>query len=76
MLDDLVTVANDAGGNTNRKELIAAIVATYRPSGESMGRMLRRYRTMTISEAVGAEDSDTVIHLVHHGPGPRKRAQK
>jgi hypothetical protein len=72
-LDRLVGAANEAGAGTNRKELIAALVATNgRLSGERLGKMVRSYRTMTVKQALG-ESEDGVVWLMHHGPGPRRR---
>lgn len=72
-LDRLVEAANEAGAGTNRKELIAALVATNgRLSGERLGKMVRSYRIMTVKQALGKSE-DGVVRLMHHGPGPRKK---
>jgi len=74
LLDGLVESANGAGADTNRKELIASLVVASRTvSGERMGKMVRQYRTMTVRQALGESDN-SVVRLVHHGPGPRRRA--
>ena len=74
VLDRLVETANEAGAGTNRKELIAALVAAnVTLSGERLGKLVRGYRMMTVKQALG-ESEDGVVRLMHHGPGPRRRA--
>lgn len=73
-VDRLVRVAEAAGERTNRKELIAAIVATATADGAALGQALRRYRTMTVGDCLPeAEHEGRVIHLAGRKPGPRPR---
>lgn len=74
LLDRLVEAANEAGAGTNRKELIAALVATSgSQTGEKLGKAVRQYRTMTVKQTLG-ESEEGVVRLIHHGPGPRRKA--
>lgn len=72
MLDRLVEVANDAGLNTNRRELMAAIVTGHSDNPSTLARLLKHYRTVSLRKAAGQEDV-AEIRLVEHGPGPRRR---
>ncbi|UXA15215.1 hypothetical protein KXD97_07705 [Mycobacterium sp. SMC-8] len=73
-IDALLARATEAGERTNRKELIAALLATAELSGEELGRMLRQYRTSKVGDVLlDRDDSGAgVIQLVSHKPGPRK----
>jgi hypothetical protein len=73
-LDELVAAAHSAGERTNRKELLAALVATHHSTGAELGMLLRRYRTMAVRDVVpGAVEADDVIELTRRRPGPRQR---
>lgn len=73
-LDRLVTLAEQAGERTNRKELIAALIATSASDGAALGRTLRRYRTMTVRNCLpGVDRGAQVVRLIEHRPGPRPR---
>lgn len=72
MLDRLVEVANDNGLNTNRRELMAAIVTGHSDNPPKLAKLLKYYRMVTLREATGQSDV-TEIRLVEHGPGPRSR---
>jgi hypothetical protein len=73
-LDRLVTLAEEIGERTNRKELIAAIVATIDLDGGRLSDGLRRYRTMTVRDCLPGQADDTkVIRLAERKPGPRPR---
>ena len=71
-LDRLVDAANDAGLNTTRRELIAAIVASHTDSPRALEKLIKYYRTVTLDKLSGQQNV-TEIRLVEHGPGPRKR---
>lgn len=71
-LDRLVEAANDAGLNTTRRELIAAIVASHTDNPKALEKVIKYYRTVTLQKAAG-QDNVTEIGLVEHGPGPRKK---
>lgn len=71
-LDALVEVAIRAGERTNRKEVLAAIIATQNFDGRGVGEMLRQYRTMTVGDALPEIPNDQrVVRLASHRPGPR-----
>ena len=71
-LDRLVRSAENAGERTNRRELLAALVATCEREGDALGEVLRRYRTMRVRDALPAQPpGTTVVHLADHRPGPR-----
>ena len=74
ILDLLVAAAEEAGERTSRKELLAALVATQKHDGAALGRALKRYRKMSVGDALGVEaGGQAVVQLVRHGPGPRDR---
>ena len=71
-LDRIVEAAVEAGERTNRKEVLAALVATLDLDGSACGEMLRRYRTMKVGDVLPAQPKGTtVVHLSDHRPGPR-----
>lgn len=73
-LDALVERAAGAGERTDRRELLAALVAATDLSGEELGVLLKRYRQMTVAQAVlDMEVSGKVISLTQHQPGRRPR---
>ena len=71
-LDELVATARDFGEQTNRKELAAAILFGVEAEGDHLGRLLKAYRKARARDAVLTQpDSDNVLHLPRHRPGPR-----
>jgi hypothetical protein len=71
-IDALLARATSAGERTNRKELIAALLATADLSGEELGSLLRRYRTSKVGDVLLDVDSSAdVSQLMAHKPGPR-----
>lgn len=71
-LDRLVSRAVDAGERTNRKELLAALVAACDLDGAALGAALNSYRRMTVRDVLpGQPDGTEVVHLADHRPGPR-----
>ena len=75
-LDDLVERATDAGEKTNRRELLAALLLDAAYDGEDLGRLLRRYRTSSVRDAMlvpGEGVDGDVIEFPRHKPGPRIR---
>lgn len=71
-LDRLLTAAVDAGERTNRKELVAALIAACDLDGPALGEALRRYRTMKVHDALpDAPAGAKVVRLSDHAPGPR-----
>jgi hypothetical protein len=71
-IDALLARATAAGERTNRKELIAALLATAELSGDELGQLLRRYRMSKVGEVLldVAFNAD-IIQLMAHKPGPR-----
>jgi hypothetical protein len=71
-LDKLVNLINTGTDRTNRKELVAALIAATSPSADQLVGALRRYRSMQVSDllADSAADSD-VIYIAGRRPGPR-----
>ena len=70
-LDALVARATAAGERTTRRELLAAILCGTDLDGRELGEALRRFRTMTVGEAILDVDIENVVELVSHTPGPR-----
>lgn len=71
-LDGLLAAAEDAGERTNRKEIVAALIAACALDGPAMGELLRAYRTMTVRDALPRVPAGSkVAHLADHKPGPR-----
>lgn len=74
-LDELVQLARDgAARETNRKELVAALVLAAPTDPDELDAVIRRYRLATAREAlVSPEDveHDNVLRIPRHGPGPR-----
>ena len=75
-VDDLVERANDAGGNTNRRELIAALLLAADYDGDALADLLKKYRTAAVRDAPlrpEAHGAD-VLDFAKHKPGPRTTA--
>ena len=71
-LDRLRTLAVQAGERTDRKEIVAALIARCELEGPALSELLREYRTMTVRDAVPDVPADaTVLRLADHKPGPR-----
>jgi hypothetical protein len=78
-LDDLVDRANAAGENTNRKELIAAIILACNLDGSRLSTTLRKYRKSTVESAILNSSPDTHGQPIEVGakkPGPRRRSSE
>ena len=74
-LDELVERANASGENTNRKELIAALILACNLDGAHLRSSLKRFRTSTVEAAVlnpSSEPPDS-IEVGAKKPGPRRR---
>lgn len=74
-LERLLVSATDAGENTSRKEIVAALVAFASVDGNELGELLRRYRLAEVGgilpgESDGDGDAD-VLHFKARKPGPR-----
>lgn len=71
-LDGLLARATAAGERTTRRELVAALIATTDLDGPALGQVLRRYRTMSVREAMlDVDDGSKVVRIAGHRPGPR-----
>lgn len=71
-LDLLLAAAIDAGERTNRKELLAALVAGCDLDGPALGQALRAYRTMRVRDALPPQPRGAVVAYFADGkPGPR-----
>jgi hypothetical protein len=74
-LDELVEIARDqAGRETNRKELVAALLLAAPTEAETLDEIIRRYRLATAREALVKPEHverDNVLQLPSYGPGPR-----
>jgi hypothetical protein len=67
--------ANDAGENTSRKELLAALLLAAPDDPSALSSSVRRYRTATASAVVPAdEDPAAYLSERERRPGPRRRA--
>lgn len=72
-LDRLCETAIEAGERTNRKEVVAALIAVCGLDGPALGEALRTYRTMKVRDALPSQPAGTaVVHLVDQKPGPRR----
>jgi hypothetical protein len=71
-LDVLLRRAEEAGERTNRKEVVAALIAEYQGDGEDVSELLRHYRRITVRELL--PQSENVIDITQRRkPGPRPR---
>jgi hypothetical protein len=74
-LDGLVEVARRSGENTNRKELLGALIVSAPESGKELARLIRRYRGATVAEALVRGVDDEEILNPHLGRGPRPKGR-
>lgn len=70
-LDRLLGRAEEAGENTSRRELAAAIIADTDLSGEQLGGLLRRYRTTRVRNLLPVPEGENVVPFRKRPPGPR-----
>jgi hypothetical protein len=74
-LDELVEIARDqAGRETNRKELVAALLLAAPTDPERLDEIIKTYRLATAREALVKPEHverDNVLRLPSYGPGPR-----
>lgn len=74
-LDQLVDLANEAGANTRRNELAAALVAAAsREPDELLGLVLSWRRRLVREVVLDVEDAADVVELPRHPPGRRRPA--
>src|SRR5437588_62589 len=73
-LDGLVELANEAGANVNRKELLATLVFAASESGAELQELVRGYRTATAADAViSGQDEARFLDPKEPRSGPRTR---
>lgn len=72
-LDQLVDVANEAGANVRRSELVAAIVAAAPTDPKKLLRMILAWRKHHVRDVVlGLEDAAQVVDIPRYPPGRRR----
>ncbi|WP_027942515.1 hypothetical protein [Amycolatopsis taiwanensis] len=73
-LDLLLYLANQAGENTSRAQLLAALVAAAPRDGAKLARLLRKYRTQ--DEETFTREAEEIPRLPEgpRKPGPRGSA--
>lgn len=72
-LDQLVDLANQAGANTRRNELAAALLAVAPINGDSLLQLVVDYRQRRVREVVlGVSETAQVIELRRYPPGRRR----
>jgi hypothetical protein len=75
-LDMLLRSAEEAGERTSRKEVVAALIATFEGDGEELSLLLRRYRRITVRDLLDVPKSENVIDIARRRtPGPRPRVR-
>jgi hypothetical protein len=75
-LDALVRLAIDGGENTNRKEVLAALLLDAPSSVAELNRVLLRLRTASARDAVvPGESEEAFLAERERRPGPRPRKQ-
>lgn len=73
-LDALVSLVEEAGERTNRKEMVGALILCATPDRTALVGLLRRYRTAAARDALlEADPSAAVLVFRSPGPGPRRR---
>ena len=73
-LDALVELANQAGENTNRKEVVSALLLSAPESGNAIADHVRAFRQAAANDAaVPGYDESEFLHPRKQGPGPRPR---
>ena len=74
LLDTLVELANHAGANTNRKEILAALLLAASIEAEVLAELVRTYRTARAEDAiVEGADRERFLQPERPPPGPRPR---
>ncbi|MEU0509151.1 hypothetical protein [Amycolatopsis sp. NPDC006125] len=70
-LDLLLHLANQAGENTSRAQLLAALVAATPLDGARLARLLRKYRTRDEDAFTQEEEEAPPLPQGRRKPGPR-----
>lgn len=74
VVDRMVEAANNAGANTTRRELVAAVMVAQERDGANLLNLLVDYRTITVGQALHRDSNDgDIIDLPRSGPGRRPR---
>lgn len=74
-LDQLVELANRAGANTRRHELVAALVAASPADGEELLRTVIAWRKMAVKDVVlDVQEAAQVVLMPRYPPGRRRSA--
>jgi hypothetical protein len=72
-LDQLVELANEAGANTRRNELAAALVAAAEANGDELLHLVIGWRKLRVRDIVlDVADAAQVIELPRYPPGRRR----
>jgi len=72
-VDALVTVVEQAGERTSRKELIASLILAAGADGEELATVLRRYRQTSVRDAlVEPVSGPNAVRVRRPGPRPRR----
>jgi len=75
-LDQLVDLANQAGANTRRYELAAALVAAAAPDGEALLRLVIEWRRLRVQSVVlDVPEAAHVVDIPRYPPGRRRRSR-
>ena len=73
-LDALVELANAAGENTTRKEIVAALLLSAPESGEALADQVRALRrAKDVDATVEGFDVSSFVEPQKQSPGPRPR---
>src|SRR4051794_37596895 len=73
-LDALVETANAAGENTNRGELVSALILSAEEGGELLADRVRDYRRASAGDAIVTGFSEAYsLEPMKRSPGPRPR---
>lgn len=73
-LDQLVDLANQAGANTRRHELAAALVAAAAADGEALLRLVIEWRKARVRGVVlDVPEAAQVVDIPRYSPGRRRR---
>jgi hypothetical protein len=76
-LEQLLWRTNDAGENTTRKELLAAIVLAVTEDPDELSKMVRTYRRSTARAAlINPPAEGNVVMLPRYKSGPRSRGSQ
>ena len=75
-LDALVELANKAGENTNRREVLCALILDSSERGDQLADQVRTFRRAKAQDAVvSGFDQSLFLQPRKRGPGPRPRGK-